>query len=122
VQPAPPFLLYDGDCGFCRKWARWLQRRAGGIELVPFQSVDDLSLFGLVDEDVRTASYWIDEDGRPHRGHRSFARALRRATGPWPLVGVALELPVIRTLAAIAYRNVARNRHRLPAPDEPTIP
>lgn len=24
MQPAPPFFLFDGECGFCNKWAGWL--------------------------------------------------------------------------------------------------
>ena len=117
MDPTPPFFLYDGECGFCQRWMRWLARRVRHrIEFVPSQSVADLARLGLTDEDVRTASYWVDEQGVPHRGHSSIARALQRAHGFWRFVGLALELPLIRGLAAASYRVVARNRHRLPAP------
>ena len=117
MDPTPPFFLYDGECGFCQKWMRWLARRVRDrIEFVPSQSVEDLARFGLTDEDVRTASYWVDERAVPHRGHSSIANALRHADGFWRLVGIALELPLIRIVAAAAYRVIARNRHRLPAP------
>ena len=117
MDPAPPFFLYDGECGFCQKWMRWLARRVRDrIEFVPSQSVADLSRFGLTDEDVRTASYWVDERGVAHGGNSSIAHALQRADGLWRLVGLALELPVIRVVAGAVYRLIARNRHRLPAP------
>lgn len=119
MEPTPPFFLYDGECGFCQKWMQWLARRVRDrIEFIPSQSIEDLAALGLTREDVRTASYWVDEDGVAHRGHSSIAHALQHADGPWRLVGVALELPLIRVVAAAAYRVIARNRHRLPAPGE----
>jgi predicted DCC family thiol-disulfide oxidoreductase YuxK len=117
VDPTPPFFLYDGECGFCQRWMRWLARRVRDrVEFVPSQSVEDLAGIGLTDEDVRTASYWVDERGVPHRGNSSIAHALQRADGIWRLVGLALEAPLVRQVAAATYRVVARNRHRLPAP------
>jgi len=58
----------------------------------------------------------VDADGVAHRGNSSIAHALQHADGFWRLVGLALELPLIRIVAASAYRVIARNRHRLPAP------
>jgi len=118
VQPEPPFFLYDGECGFCIKWMRWLQRRIDhDLAFVASQDVDDLGRFGLSDADVATASYWVDERGRPHRGSRSFTGVLRHGGRGWRLVAALLDLPVVRTLAGWAYTVIARNRHRLPAPD-----
>lgn len=117
VDPTPPFFLYDGECGFCQRWMRWLARRVRDrIEFVPSQSIEDLAGLGLTDEDVRTASYWVDEDGVAHRGNSSIAHVLQHGRGLWHLVGIVLELPVVRSAAAAAYRVIARNRHRLPAP------
>jgi predicted DCC family thiol-disulfide oxidoreductase YuxK len=117
MDPAPPFFLYDGECGFCQRWMRWLARRVHGrIECLPSQSVADLAHLGLTEEDVRTASYWVDAHGVAHRGNSSIAHALQQGDGFWRLLGHALELPLIRTAAAAAYRVIARNRHRLPAP------
>jgi predicted DCC family thiol-disulfide oxidoreductase YuxK len=117
VQPEPPFFLYDGECGFCLRWTRWLERKVGpGTEFVPYQSVPDLKHLGLRVEDVRSASYWVDEDHVTHRGHSAFVHVLRRGTGRWRAVAATLELPVMRKLAAGTYAVVARNRHRLPAP------
>lgn len=117
MDPTPPFFLYDGECGFCQRWMRWLARRVRDrIEFIPSQSIEDLARLGLTDEDVRTASYWVDEDGVAHRGNSSIAHALQQADGFWRLVGHAFELPIIRLVAAAAYHVIARNRHRLPAP------
>jgi predicted DCC family thiol-disulfide oxidoreductase YuxK len=117
VQPEPPCLVYDGECGFCQRWARWLGRRVPpGTRFVAFQDMDDLSRYGLARADVERASYWVDPDGRAFGGNRSIAKVLQRSRGTWRVIGVVLDLPVVRSLAALAYRAIARNRHRLPAP------
>jgi predicted DCC family thiol-disulfide oxidoreductase YuxK len=118
VQPAVPVFLFDGDCGFCRKWTRWLQRRLpAGTRFLPYQEVDDLTAYGLTASDLTTASYWITAAGVPHRGAQSFAQALQTARWPWSALGTALSTPPISALADRLYPVIARNRHRLPAPD-----
>jgi predicted DCC family thiol-disulfide oxidoreductase YuxK len=117
AQPEPPCLVYDGECGFCQRWARWLGRRVDpGTTFVAFQDLDDLSRYGLVRAEVERASYWIEPDGRRFGGNRSIAKVLQRARGGWRVVGLVVDLPVLRSVAALAYRGIARNRHRLPAP------
>jgi predicted DCC family thiol-disulfide oxidoreductase YuxK len=119
-QPAiygnSPLFIFDGDCGFCQKWAAWLQHRAGtAVQFLPFQALDDLARFGLTIEDVRSASYLV-QNGDVYRGGRGFARVLIQSRGAWRLVGRFLDSPGMRLVSAIAYRLIARNRHRLPAP------
>lgn len=109
-------FIFDGDCGFCRKWAGWLEQRVGTeAEFVPFQALDDLTPFGLTVEDVQRASYLL-EDGRSYRGGRGVARAMLHGRSAWRLAGRLLDLPGVRLATTIAYRFIARNRHRLPAP------
>ncbi len=118
-QPAPPFFLFDGDCGFCARWARWLQRRLpSSTTFLPYQQIDGLEAYGVTVEDVRSASYWIDHDGVAHGGASSFAEGLRHARRPWSAVGAILRVPLIAAIADRAYPIVVRNRHRLPAPGD----
>jgi predicted DCC family thiol-disulfide oxidoreductase YuxK len=108
-------LIYDGDCGFCERTARWLRKRLPeGYEIQPSQRLPNLEGLGLDKEKVHEAAYWIDPDGTKHRGHRAIMRAvessggmmapLARATKGWPL----------DPLASWVYGVVARNRHRFP--------
>ena len=107
VATTLPMFEFDGDCGFCRKWAAWTERRIPGqATFVPYQSID-----------IAALGHWIDEQGRIFRGNRSFAKALQRSRSPWRAVGIAGDLPGVRVLAGLFYRWVVRNRHRLPAPD-----
>ena len=110
-------LIYDGDCSFCTSSARWISSRwHGQQQAVAWQhlSATELERLGLAHDDVRSAAWWIDSDGRRSRGHMAIAHALRAAPG-WPaIVGTMLLIPPLRWLAAGAYPLVARWRHRLP--------
>lgn len=110
-------FVFDGDCGFCRRWAEWLGRRLRfGCEIRPYESFERLQDVGLTTADVRRRSYWVSATGEVYGGHRGFAAAFRHSRGLWPLLGVVMDLPVIRVVAALVYRWVARHRTRLPAP------
>jgi predicted DCC family thiol-disulfide oxidoreductase YuxK len=117
--PDPPFFVWDGDCGFCGRWAGWLERRIRpGVPLIAYQDLDDLGAAGLTATDVERASWWVPPDGRPRPGADGITTALRAGQPAWArLAGVILALPVIRWITRLTYRLVAANRHRLPAPD-----
>ncbi|MFM7061630.1 MAG: thiol-disulfide oxidoreductase DCC family protein [Actinomycetes bacterium] len=113
-----PTLVYDADCAFCTRSARWIERRwrPGVARIRPSGSFEDreLASHGLTRADVEAAAWWIAADGSAHRGELAVAAALRAATGGTRLVGLLLALPGIRTAARSGYALVARNRHRLP--------
>ncbi len=118
AQPDPPYFVWDGQCGFCGQWAGWLERAARpGVPLVAFQDLDDLAAAGLTGDDVIRASWWVPSDGVPLAGADGIAAALRSGQPRWSRwAGRALGSPVVRPLARVAYRQIAANRHRLPAP------
>lgn len=117
-----PALIYDADCGFCTRSARWIEARwrPGAARVVASRDLDDVALagYGLTRADVDEAAWWIASDGTASRGDRAIGAALRAAPG-WPnRLGRALALPGIRSLAPIGYALVVRNRHRLPGATE----
>jgi predicted DCC family thiol-disulfide oxidoreductase YuxK len=110
---ASPVLLYDGDCGFCTRAARFLERHIPvRAEIVAFQFAD-LDALGTTTDRARRELLWI-EDGRVHGGARAVARLLAGAGGPWRLLGLTMGVPPFRWAAQGGYRLVAANRHRLP--------
>ena len=114
AAPNTPTLIFDGDCSFCTSSAHWIGHRLPPtVHVDPWQRLD-LAALGLTERDVTTAAYWVDEHGRPYRGHRSIAKALVAAGGAWRVVGVVLQIPPISWIAAVAYLVIAKNRHRLP--------
>jgi len=104
-------LVYDGDCGFCTRCARWVATRARDVEVVPWQALD-LRAVGLSEQQVRTAAYWPD-DGTTDHGERAIARSLMACGRGFAVIGRALLLPGVRRVAGLGYRFVARHRGRL---------
>jgi predicted DCC family thiol-disulfide oxidoreductase YuxK len=114
TAPNEPLLIFDGDCAFCTSSAQWIEHRLpDGVRVEPWQQLD-LTAYRLTEHDVTTAAYWVDRRGRTHRGHRAIARSLIAAGGGWKVLGTALLVPPISWIAALLYRVVAKNRHRLP--------
>ena len=112
---ATDVLIFDGECGFCTWAARWAERRLPpGTGILPYQRVRDPSAYGLTDEEIAGAAYWIDARGRPHRGHLAAAGTFRAIGGAWTTIGSLIREPPISWLAAWIYEIVSRNRHRLP--------
>ncbi len=105
-------LVYDGDCGFCTRCARWLDRNARDVEVVPWQSLD-LAEVGLTEQQVRAAAYWLD-DQVVDSGEGAIARSLVACGSGYAVLGRLLLLGGVRRVAAVAYRLVARHRGRLP--------
>ena len=106
--------IYDGDCGFCSRCVEWASRRSD-VRFVPFQRTD-LAAYGISVEAAATAVHHVGADGRVSRGAAAVAAVLRECGRGWPLLAAAMRLPIIRTVAELAYGLVARNRHRLPGP------
>lgn len=113
TNPGLPLLIFDGDCGFCTTSARWGQRRLGLEHVEPWQFLD-LEPLGLTAAQCSAAVQWVAADGTTVAAERAVIASLRHAGGLWAQLGRLLALPGIRPLAAVAYRLVARNRHRLP--------
>ncbi|MGH9137008.1 MAG: thiol-disulfide oxidoreductase DCC family protein [Acidimicrobiales bacterium] len=108
-------LVYDGDCAFCTRSARWAADRlaAGDADVEPYQQLD-LPALGLTEAEADAAAWWVDREGRRYRGHRAVAAALRAIGGLWGVVGLVISVPPVSWLSAATYAWVARNRHRMP--------
>ena len=72
----------------------------------------DLAVLGLTADACRDAVQWVD-GARIASGHRAVAALLRRSGRSWRLLGVVIDLPVLRHVARAAYALVKANRSRL---------
>ncbi len=105
-------LVYDGNCGFCVRWARRLMRWDRGQRLAcrAFQEPGVLERAGI-ELDAARRSVWLVEDGQRYEGAAAVLRALDLALGVvffYP----AYRLPGLERLADGVYGWVAANRHR----------
>ena len=111
-------MVFDGDCGFCTTSARWLAGRLTRpnrqeAHLVPWQRTD-LTALGVSQARAQHEVLWVDVDGAVSGGEAAVAAWLRHAGRPWSLLGSVMSWPVVRQVAARAYRWVADHRDRLP--------
>ncbi len=112
----PPLLIYDGDCGFCERSARWLARldRRQRVRVCAWQSPSVLELSGLTAQECQEAAWFVDAAGQRYRGADAIVAALREIGTPWCWFAQAYRLALVRAMARRIYGWVARNRHRLP--------
>ena len=107
-------LIFDGDCAFCTRSVRFVERRIRRHpRIVAWQSLD-LAEWDLTRAECEEAVQWIDVDGTRASAHLAVARTLVYGGRGWALLGRFVAAPGIRTLAGVVYRWVARNRHRMP--------
>jgi len=89
------------------------------LTTVAYQTANLVAL-GLTREQCADAVQWVSGSTR-QSAHIAVAAALRHARFPWPLAGLVISLPVVRTLASLVYQRVAARR-RCAAPTPPAAP
>ena len=116
-------LIYDGNCGFCRRWVARIRRWDRGelLDPVPYQTPDLEARFpGVSRADCVARIHLVDERGNVHRGAAAGREVLRRLPGGtlWTLpflVPGALRLAE-RTYVWIAHRWGPLGAHGDPPP------
>ena len=105
-------LVYDGDCGFCRKRALWLSKHdRNDLVIVAWQEADLTSL-SLTPQECAQRVQWVD--GKKHAaGGAAIAKCLTSCNQPWRAAGKVMQWPVIQVFTELGYRVVAANRRFL---------
>lgn len=107
-EPLQPVLIYDGECGFCRRQVARLQSRVG--EAVAFEPLQEAHRSGIPHEDLKRAVHFIDGGGRVSSGAEAIHRSLA-AGGKWrAMLWAYRHLPGFRWAAEGTYRWVAGHR------------
>lgn len=110
-------LVYDADCGFCTRAAKWAERHLrDGNRVAPSYSLDQKAV-GLIQAQLDEQAWWLDDDGTKVGGHEAIAAGMKECGQPYAAAGAVLGSRPLRPLARRAYALVARNRHRLPGSD-----
>lgn len=105
-----PVMVFDGDCGFCRRWvARWRHATGDRIEYVPFQ--DSAERFrNVAREDFAQAVHLIEPDGRVTHGAEAVLRTLALGAGRRAPLWWYDHVPLFAPLSEFCYGLVARRR------------
>ena len=105
-----PVLIYDGDCGFCRRWVeRWRATTGDAVEYATSEAA--ASLFPEIPlERLAQAVAFAEPDGRVTFGAEAVFRALANAPGrAWPL-WLYEHVPGVAPVSNVAYKVVASHR------------
>jgi lipase maturation factor 1 len=105
-----PLVLYDGDCGFCKRWVdRWRVQAGAEVDFAPYQEASgrfpELAA-AKAPESVR----FVEPGGRVSRGAEAIYRMLAHAPGKAWLLWTYTRVPGAALAAESAYRFVARHR------------
>jgi predicted DCC family thiol-disulfide oxidoreductase YuxK len=113
-RPAAPngWVLYDGECGFCLRWAGFwkatLERRGFAVDALQSDWVAqqlDMPIEELL-HDIRL----LNPDGTLVSGADVYLSVMRRFWLVWPLY-VLFRLPGFNAIMKFGYRWFAKNRY-----------
>ncbi|HYG22365.1 MAG TPA: DCC1-like thiol-disulfide oxidoreductase family protein [Verrucomicrobiae bacterium] len=113
-RPSRPVLIYDGECGFCRRWIqRWRRATGAGVDYLPSQGREVAERFPEIPAaQFDEAVHLVSIDGSVSRG----AEAVLRSLGSSNSGSAARWLrwyqrfPWFAAVVDWGYRFVARNR------------
>jgi len=109
-----PTLIYDGECGFCRRSMEMVRRwdREHRLEYVPFQDERRVARCGVPLPALAAAMHLVMPDGRVFAGADAAPEILRLLPGKrW--LAPAFALPGVLPVARRVYALIARRRRCL---------
>jgi predicted DCC family thiol-disulfide oxidoreductase YuxK len=105
-----PTLIYDGDCGFCKRSLTWGQRHLTAFPRAIASSSSEAQQSGLTKKQL-AESIWIIGIEKPLGAAEAAAFILRLQPNLlWRLLGVAMTIWPISLIAKSFYFWVAKNR------------
>jgi len=105
------WVLFDGDCLFCRRWARRMQPHLvpRGFLFLPLQLPSVRAHFHLPEEMLLSEMRVLMRDGDALGGADAILHLARFIWWARPLVALA-RVPGVRPLLRAAYRSIAARR------------
>ena len=106
----PHLILWDGDCGFCRRSVAWLLRRdrRRKFRATPYQAAPSPPMTPQLFAACEKSVHVIASDGRIFKGARAVFFILEHIG--WKRAARLLSSPLLLPLCEIGYRIVANNR------------
>ncbi|HET9038389.1 MAG TPA: DCC1-like thiol-disulfide oxidoreductase family protein [Myxococcaceae bacterium] len=107
---APALLLWDGECGFCRRSVEWAERRDEGhaFRAIPYQQAPSPPMTAELRRACARAVHVLTSEGQVLRAGRACLWVLQR-TG-YPVLARVFSLPPLVWGVELGYWLVARNR------------
>jgi predicted DCC family thiol-disulfide oxidoreductase YuxK len=107
---APALLLWDGECGFCRRSVQWAERRDArhAFQAVPYQQAPSPPMTPELRKACSRAVHLVTADGKLLRAGRACLWVLQQVG--FPVLARVLALPPLVWAVEVGYWLVARNR------------
>jgi predicted DCC family thiol-disulfide oxidoreductase YuxK len=105
-------LVYDGECEFCTRLARWVERRDRGrrVSVRANQEAGLIESLGLTREEVGRAAWAVEAGGSKFEGAAAINRVLRERGGAWAWLGSLYLVAPFKWVEDSYYSRVARKR------------
>jgi predicted DCC family thiol-disulfide oxidoreductase YuxK len=110
--PAQGWVLFDGDCQFCRSWARRMQPVLAprGFAFTPLQTPWVRRYFHMPEEQLLSEMRVVLRNGERYGGADAIVALAKFVWWAWPLFGAAY-IPGVRRLLHTLYRYIASGRY-----------
>ncbi len=106
------YVLWDGECGFCRRACDWLAGVVSSPEdyvFIPFQKAPRPPMTDAIYDACHDAIHLVLPDGEVLRGGDA-CRHLLEDSSHWRAAGALMRVPPVSWLLEPGYATVARNR------------
>ncbi len=110
APPDKPLLIFDGDCGFCRRWiARWKTLTGDRVDYAPSQEAAP-RFPEISEEEFRRSVQLVTPDGKVFDGAEAVFRSLAFAPRRGWLLAAYESVPGFAPMTELAYRAIASHR------------
>jgi predicted DCC family thiol-disulfide oxidoreductase YuxK len=112
MVPKSGWILYDGHCGFCTRWAKfWAPTLTrAGFAVSPLQELWVADRLKVPAGDLLSDIRLLTPENRLISGADVYLQAARRIWWAWPFYAV-FSLPGFKWLIKFGYRWFAKNRY-----------
>jgi predicted DCC family thiol-disulfide oxidoreductase YuxK len=113
MSPDKPVLLYDGDCGFCRRWIeRWRGVTRDAVEYAPYQAASG-RFPGIARAEFESSVILVEPGGKTSRGAEAVFRSLAASHAYRWMLWSYYHIPGARPSSEAFYGFVAAHRGKL---------
>ncbi len=110
MDVSKPILIFDGDCGFCRRWIkRWRKATGDRVDYAPYQEAGG-RFPGISAEEFQSSVQLVEPGGKVYRGAEAVFRSLAASPSHQRPLWAYTHVPGVRAVTEFAYRLVARHR------------
>jgi predicted DCC family thiol-disulfide oxidoreductase YuxK len=106
------FVLYDGQCGFCSRWAKfwWATLARRGFQIASLDEPWVREKIAMPHDELLTDIRLLTTNGKLISGAEVYLYVARRIWWAWPFYAI-FSLPGFSSLIHAGYRWFARHRY-----------